>query len=171
MSTCGECEQFFTPHRSHKAQRWCSVACGQRARRAREKSTRERRECARCHELFPATHALRLYCTKACRLEHNKERTPSRWKHIANRYGLTRADLDAMLLAQGNRCAICLVELEGSGADTNAPNVDHCHDSGRVRAILCRPCNIALGHLRDNPTIVASALDYLLRWRAAAEAA
>lgn len=167
MKNCLECEGSFTPHKSHKAQRWCSPRCAQRARRAREKLTRETRNCVRCSESFPATHALRLYCTKECRLEHNKERTPARWKHIANRYGLTRADFEAMLLAQGNRCAICATTLDASGPSASAPNVDHDHKTGQVRAILCKPCNIALGHLRDDPNVVRAALDYLIRWEAA----
>ena len=39
--------------------------------------------------------------------------------------------------------------------------VDHCHDSGKVRGLLCHPCNAALGFLRDDPVIAAAATEYL----------
>lgn len=133
--------------------------------------TRETKVCPGCGTSFPDTHALRIYCSKPCRLEVAKRRTPSRWKHLANRYGLSRGDFEAMMAAQGGRCDICAVVLDENGPHATAPNVDHDHQTGQVRAILCKPCNVALGHLRDDPVVVASALDYLLRWRAAAEAA
>ena len=39
--------------------------------------------------------------------------------------------------------------------------VDHCHASGRVRGLLCHPCNAALGFMRDDPVIAAAATEYL----------
>lgn len=38
--------------------------------------------------------------------------------------------------------------------------VDHCHDSGRVRGVLCSKCNFALGALRDNPKLINRLLTY-----------
>lgn len=57
------------------------------------------------------------------------------------RYSLTREQIDAMAAAQGNSCAICRSEF------TYTPHVDHDHQTGKVRALLCRTCNIGVGYL------------------------
>lgn len=58
-------------------------------------------------------------------------------------YGINIADYDRMLLEQGGVCKMC-------GADKAGPKrfyfcVDHCHATGRVRALLCTRCNVAVG--------------------------
>jgi hypothetical protein len=69
------------------------------------------------------------------------------------KYGITDEDYDAMAEAQGYRCAIC---------ESDAPFVvDHCHQTGRVRGLLCHNCNVGLGHFKDNPQILTAALQYL----------
>lgn len=57
------------------------------------------------------------------------------------RYGLTPADYAAMLVAQGGACAICRLPEK---ADRNLA-VDHDHETGIVRALLCNRCNVLLG--------------------------
>ena len=75
--------------------------------------------------------------------------------HLKNSYGLTIADLDAMLLAQHGVCAICQT--------APAAHVDHDHESGSVRGLLCFRCNAALGQLGDNPLVVRRAARYIER--------
>jgi hypothetical protein len=62
-----------------------------------------------------------------------------------------------MVEQQGGGCAICHKPLK-LDRDTV---IDHDHATGRIRGVLCRKCNIGIGQLRDDPTIVASALAYL----------
>src|ERR1035437_4505507 len=50
---------------------------------------------------------------------------------------------------------------EGCGAP--ATHRDHDHASGRIRGLLCSPCNLAVGHLRDNPDTAAKLSEYLRR--------
>jgi dCMP deaminase len=57
-------------------------------------------------------------------------------------YGLSVEDLRGMLESQGNACAICLTPFK---RPENPPIVDHDHDSGRIRGLLCRSCNWQLG--------------------------
>jgi hypothetical protein len=58
-------------------------------------------------------------------------------------------------------CAICR---EPPG-DT-ALHVDHCHDTGRIRGLLCFRCNSALGNLRHDADVIGRALDYVaVHWR------
>jgi len=91
---------------------------------------------------------------------------PSEWENhkrksmLKRKYGITPEDFDAMLAAQGGVCAVCGT----SGIDSRGfrPHIDHCHRSGRVRGILCGPCNRGLGSFRDSPEVLRGALAYLL---------
>jgi len=69
-------------------------------------------------------------------------------------YSLTLDDYDAMVLRQEGRCDICNDILD-------KPNVDHCHASGKVRALLCGHCNRGLGYFRDRPEVIRAAAAYI----------
>lgn len=77
------------------------------------------------------------------------------------RYGMTPADYDAMVEAQGGVCAIC------GRPEASHPSfaVDHDHATGRVRGLLCFLCNTALGKMGDNPERLRAAADYIERGR------
>ena len=66
----------------------------------------------------------------------------SRHDHLTRRYGISAADVDAMIEAQGGRCPIC--------GRSDPEQVDHDHVTGRVRGILCCSCNGGLGQLRGD---------------------
>lgn len=76
---------------------------------------------------------------------------------LRRKYNLTPEQYDALFKAQGFHCAICPAVTPGG----NGWCVDHCHDTGKVRGILCRSCNIMLGHAKDSPAILQAAIDYL----------
>lgn len=57
---------------------------------------------------------------------------------------------------QGGACAVCLHPFSAT------PFVDHDHVTGRVRGLLCDPCNKAIGFLRDDPVIAMSVVMYLI---------
>ena len=78
------------------------------------------------------------------------------------KYGLTLEQYDSMLKSQNYACKICK---EGS---TKHPkykdgsfSVDHCHQTGKVRGLLCTRCNLVLGKVADSIWILKSAIDYL----------
>lgn len=75
---------------------------------------------------------------------------------LKRHYGITRAQHTKMLEEQGHACAIC----DASFTDTK-PHVDHDHATGAVRGLLCSPCNLMLGHARDNTEVLARAITYL----------
>ena len=77
----------------------------------------------------------------------------SRTYHLKRRYGISAADADAMLAAQGGVCAICRA---APGA-----HVDHDHATGAVRALLCFNCNGGLGQFKDNPSFLHAAAYYV----------
>lgn len=72
------------------------------------------------------------------------------------RYGLTPEAFDSLLAGQGGVCAIC-----GTGAPKRGWVVDHDHESGVVRGLLCHTCNVVLGYVNDDVKVLAAAIAYL----------
>ena len=70
-------------------------------------------------------------------------------------YGMSPADYDALLAKQDGVCAIC-----GKPSEETLC-VDHCHETGTVRGLLCRQCNFALGCFRDSQAAMMAAIAYL----------
>lgn len=86
-----------------------------------------------------------------------------RYTHeIKRRYGCTLEQYNAMLTAQGGACAICS-KLHNPAEKRGRLYVDHCHKSGKVRALLCRGCNSMLGYALDDTRVLAEAIAYLTR--------
>ncbi len=90
-----------------------------------------------------------------------KDRVYRRKWALMDRYGITLDDYDRMLAEQGGACAICGGGPEGGPATKNY-SVDHCHETGLVRGLLCSSCNIGLAKFRDRPELLIAASDYLL---------
>jgi len=65
-----------------------------------------------------------------------------RFAWILRKYGLTLDAYHALLERQGELCAICQRVLDPVGSDTT---VDHDHDTGQIRGLLCGVCNRGLG--------------------------
>lgn len=76
------------------------------------------------------------------------------------RFGISIADYDRMLAAQGGGCGIC-----GSTHPKNPHiknfHVDHCHATNKVRGILCTQCNTTLGQMEERPDLLRKAAEYL----------
>lgn len=88
---------------------------------------------------------------KERRVEHNL-------KNVLKKLGMTREEYDAKLDEQGGKCAICRTSLDTG----RRPAIDHCHETGKVRGLLCIRCNSGIGHLRDSVDLVFAAAAYLL---------
>lgn len=76
-------------------------------------------------------------------------------------YGMTISDYEIMLAAQNGVCAICKILPEGCGTIQQKLHVDHCHDTERVRGLLCNNCNNGLGRFKHLPANLHAAIDYL----------
>lgn len=70
-------------------------------------------------------------------------------------FGIRRADYFNLCEKQDWRCAICQV-IPAKGLV-----VDHCHKTGKFRALLCDPCNRGLGFFRDNVEVLQRAAQYV----------
>jgi hypothetical protein len=87
-----------------------------------------------------------------------KSRARGRNNNLKHKYGLTQTDWDALFYRQGFCCAICAThDLDYDGVW----HTDHCHDTGRVRGILCLGCNTGIGQLKHNVTNLSNAIQYL----------
>ncbi len=90
------------------------------------------------------------------RREDPAARARDRNRFLVYAYGLTREKYDLMVASQNGLCAIC----------RNPPGkkglvIDHCHDTGVVRGLLCHSCNIGLGALGDTAEALHRAIKYL----------
>lgn len=91
--------------------------------------------------------------------------------HLRSRYGITQADYDALLDAQRGRCAGCGEKPRGGGR-ANANRllfVDHDHETGAIRGLLCQPCNAIVGLAYERPATLIALVRYLARPPAIAE--
>lgn len=79
----------------------------------------------------------------------------TRRSNLKRWYGLTESDYESMVSAQNGVCKIC------SQPSHRRLCVDHDHTTGKVRGLLCDPCNRGLGLFRDNPELLRDAADYL----------
>lgn len=74
-------------------------------------------------------------------------------RNVVRQYGITLVDRDAMADRQDGKCAIC--------QNVTKLYIDHDHDSGKVRALLCDSCNKGVGMFRDDPEIMSRAAQYV----------
>jgi hypothetical protein len=82
-------------------------------------------------------------------------------RNRALKYGLTEERFNLLMVSQDFACAVCDRPLDPKGYRTI--HVDHSHKTGAVRGILCSNCNLGIGHLREDPSIMGRAIDYLAK--------
>lgn len=102
---------------------------------------------------------------KAARQKYYKEQNKAHPEIARNRrykakYGITIEEYNEMLKVQNGYCANKACNKHYS-EQTKSLSVDHCHVTGKVRALLCRECNLALGQARDDQNILQGLIEYL----------
>lgn len=133
-----------------------------------------RKLCVRCQVAKPHDQygrqsktydGLNTYC-RQCRSTMKRaaylaNRDEQRLKSRARAFGITVEHLQALMAAQGEGCAIC-----GNACRTGrALALDHDHETGDLRGLLCSNCNRGIGYLQDSPEVIRSALAYLEKWK------
>ncbi|GHI96630.1 endonuclease VII domain-containing protein [Streptomyces olivaceus] len=142
--------------------RECAAAYHQQRQLAKGRNVRPRVDvpeghklCRTCGEIKPhsewtrnrsASDGLATLC-KLCKA------VQGRAGHLKRQYGITEVERDALVASQGGACCICLA--------APAAHVDHCHETGRVRGVLCFSCNAALGQFKDRPDAIRRAAAYV----------
>jgi hypothetical protein len=86
---------------------------------------------------------------------YQKTKHLKRYYHLKKRYNLDKSQYAALRRKQKGKCAIC-------GAPVGLV-VDHDHNTGVIRGLLCHLCNTGIGKLKDSPKLVKRALWYLKR--------
>ena len=127
------------------------------------------KKCSKCRNVKPESDFYRCktnktssYC-KPCikiyqdtRKEVTKEK--SRDWHLKRKFGITQEDYKKILEEQNSLCAIC-------GADHYKEKkglyVDHNHETGEIRGLLCNNCNCGIGYLKDDVKLLNKAIKYI----------
>lgn len=106
---------------------------------------------------------------KACFIKaKQKDYTPEkgRDKNLRHLYGITLQEYNALLEKQNNRCAICKTtdpkgRKSGRGGAVEVFYVDHDHETGNVRGLLCNICNRTIGYIGENSGVLEEMIKYL----------
>lgn len=187
-TTCLQCGKTFQP-KTEKGH-YCSDKCMQRARyeknpynketfgtgttrnRGRQQSEEHKkkrveavaaslantkRTCIKCGEEFTPTLAAQKYCSGRC---WNSVSKVKKAKAQSTRIKIHDDHYQALFDRQNGKCAICGTD-SGSNGRGDKLAVDHCHESGNIRGLLCHRCNTALGLFNDKIEVIRSAADYL----------
>jgi len=120
--------------------------------------TDEPRDCKVCGRTQPEVsfNGYRKMCN-ACSYRANK--TMYRESNLRRNYGIDLAEFERIFDLQSRCCAICKSSTSNGRSDKF--HVDHDHETGKVRGVLCRGCNLAIGHLKENSTSARDLADYL----------
>jgi hypothetical protein len=126
------------------------------------------KRCADCKEVkayadFPPSKKSRDGRHSHCKVCNNRRSRESRERlygssrhyHLMHRYGIGADEFDELVKQQGGVCPLCGRE--------NPEHVDHDHETGKVRGILCFNCNGGLGQFRDSIDALENAVSYLIR--------
>lgn len=116
----------------------------------KQRGTEKRKNYLKMHEQLPKTKARRkAYKEKP----ENKEKKYI--KSLMRFYNMSKEEYDKLFEKQTGKCAICFSESKTKLC------VDHSHATGKVRGLLCKKCNSAIGLLQDNTEFLYRAIKYL----------
>jgi hypothetical protein len=179
---CKYCKKtFFRSESDIKRGRteYCSMECYQTHKLEKTKNRVEailknnKKQCQMCKKTLSLDNFFKSkqtkdgfgsYC-KECKIINNRENwNKNKHKHIEQRanshlintYGITLNQYQNILDRQNGVCAICQQKSEKIKLA-----VDHDHNTGKIRGLLCRDCNQAIGLLKDNVVLLEKAKEYL----------
>jgi hypothetical protein len=173
IKTCAHCHatktaEGFYHDKSHKhgLTSWCKECSLAKQRAALLGETPEEREARlKRSSAWQKANPERVatYARKRTKAHHGGLWPPnvlaSRKSKLLKHYSLTLEDYDRMLEEQGGGCAICRTVTPGRGKRSFC--VDHDHNDGRIRGLLCMNCNCALGFFQDDIRLIGRAIAYL----------
>ena len=135
------------------------------------------KQCQKCKEyqkIYHASHRKEMSVYSARYYAKNREwilakdiakkkynpdlyRRNRRMPILKNKYGITHEEFDSLLTEQENKCALC----SNTFTEKMRPCVDHSHKTGKVRGLLCRGCNLILGHIEKSENYIQRTIQYL----------
>lgn len=123
-----------------------------------ERREKQRLASRRWREAHPeqAKESARMSARRQRLRDPARIKRQNRYSRAKINHGLSRAELDAMYQMQDGACGICEAPEEG-----RLLAIDHNHQTGEVRMLLCHNCNRAIGWMQDDPDRLRAAADYL----------
>ena len=104
-----------------------------------------------CRPCVNKSNLLRYHTSNKTKLAHRR----ASYKYRIKLYGLSVEDYENLLKESGGVCAICKNKPE------KRLHIDHCHNTGKIRKLLCITCNSGLGMFKDDVNLLAKAIKYL----------
>jgi len=184
-TTCVTCKERFSPKGKGKIPKNCpectikrKLEVGRLGSRLKSEERRvnhllNREKCKDCGKTLPLRKTKQFEYCEECLPKMRKvyeEKRRNRLKtedpnfdkrrDLKKHYGITLEAYNDLFTQQSKKCGICKSNVSGG----KGWHVDHDHETGAVRGILCHFCNLALGHFKDNPEIMNKAIKYLIVW-------
>lgn len=113
------------------------------------------KKCLFCLSLFVPLNVREKYCSEFC------AKSTQRLRSQCRKYGITLEMFAEMRSSQDNSCAICKNSFKN---EKFSINIDHDHETKKVRGLLCRSCNLLLGHSKDSKELLKQSIAYLLHF-------
>ena len=107
------------------------------------------------------------YCIDCLNETKDKYKIHAKNKRLKEVYGLTREQYELLVKKQKNKCAICKkteTHVNYKSGLIIGLTVDHCHKTGKCRALLCRLCNLMIGNSNDSTKTLKAAIKYLNKY-------
>jgi Recombination endonuclease VII len=167
---CKKCNVEFVQPSQGRPKLYCSIQCRKRhnsttnitkaTKRAWYHSWRDKHPekdkmsnvlCKVCGKEYNKVSGKQKYCSLEC-IENNAAD-----RHYRKLYGISLVEYNAIKENQLGVCALC-------GKEAPSLHVDHCHESGNIRGLLCLVCNTRLGTMQaimDDQSWYSSALQYI----------
>ncbi len=181
--TCQQCHVIFRAQ-SSQVGHFCSRDCHGLYRRSKKTHDIDgSKRCSVCKQVKPANefHLVKdnrlkqkdPYLQGRCRscssvyikawhLRHPKYRKSDSRQRNLKRFGITADAYDHILQNQNYGCAVCGEKTTDSTG--RLLSIDHNHDTGEVRGLLCHSCNVALGLFKEDVDLLAKAIFYLTKF-------
>lgn len=111
----------------------------------------------------PVRYGKRKEAARAAQERLRKEQPKKKLdSHLRHNYGITLEEFEILEKAQEGVCAICKkTETWVRAGKVYRLSVDHCHDTGKIRGLLCKACNTGIGYFLHDPELLRAAIKYL----------
>lgn len=113
--------------------------------------------CRKCNSLRTKKLTMDYDEEKIAEIKARKASDKYKNTYLLRQFGITLEVFHKMKESQNDKCKICSTKFNSE----NIIQVDHNHDTGKVRALLCRNCNWGIGHFKDSPLLLTKAIEYI----------
>ena len=158
---CKQCDRQL----EYGQRKFCSKVCLNRFDNDRKtKIRRKNLTCGYCGISIEDIKHKKTFCSRRC-AEQNFYQS-KRSENNLTKYGLSEEEHLEILIKQDHRCAICRKPetAKYKSGTVRLLSIDHCHETGKLRGLLCSKCNMGLGLFNDDWLLLENAIEYLGHW-------